>query len=68
LKRISQIETSEEFAVELARETLRDRRWKRRRNMLLVALACLMVIAGLLLNSHPGYGELSKVLLSLKSL
>jgi hypothetical protein len=37
LRRISDICTAEDIAVEVMRESLRDRRWKRRRSMLGVA-------------------------------
>jgi hypothetical protein len=64
LKRISQIEKPKDFALEREREALRDRRWKRRRNMILVALVCVVVIDGFFFDSRISSQAIAKVLLS----
>jgi hypothetical protein len=44
MTRVSQISASKDFEIELRREALRDRRWKRHRNMLFSLMLMLTIL------------------------
>ncbi len=54
MKRASRIESADEFVLEGQREALRDRRWRRRRSMIIT-----VTLLALALGSHVSLGQLT---------